>query len=138
MFRMRKTHQVLTLLSAFWLLAGSTLARMPECSAEHACCTTPERKPVDTESRKSCCLPETQPAAPAPQCQCLDHSSTPVNSPTRLEKTRNSLSEEHSEILPAATATDFVATQHHISSLSRQVGLFYEIAVYRMTLRWRC
>jgi hypothetical protein len=138
MFRMRKTQQVLTLLSAFWLLVGSTFARMPECSAEHACCTTPDRNQADTESRENCCLPETQPAAPAPQCHCLDHSSTPVNSPTRLEKTRKSLSEELSKVLPAASTTDFDAAQHQISSLSRPLGLFYEIAVYRMTLRWRC
>lgn len=138
MFGSRRFQQALTLLLATWLGLGSAAARMPECSQKHACCKVEQKLGQNDKGTGSCCIPVSQPVAPAPQCQCIDHGTEPANGQARSNETRKALSDK--ETLNTLDLKSFQATGNVVGVICRPKvdRCFYPVATYRMTLRWRC
>ena len=133
MNRFRQLPSLICIVS-MTLLAGPWALSEADCTPDHSCCTPSENI--------SCCIEDrSEPIAPASTCQCAGHGLQHLSptASTNLTSTRNIKKS-------ASHEPDFNFSEYDWKSNNSDrlwsVGSFQSsspiIAIYRLTLRWRC
>lgn len=121
----------LTLILAVWLGFGPTVFGVDTCPESHACCKT--------TARKSCCGETPAPVAPAPVCQCNVEVDQPLAGLKTVETAKRQ-SEQRAQLADRQPQSGWsfkpVEKIDRLSTVSPdRAG---NIALFRLTLRWRC
>lgn len=117
---------------ALWLGAGPLVTAQAGCPEDHACCKVAKKK--------SCCSRETDtPVIPVvPQCQCTGHEAPPASA-SRSEREAG----PRQSVEKVATASPWRSLTLKARQVSESAVDFSSVprshvALFRLTVRWRC